>query len=173
MALAWDAPAADAGSVTGYRVLRRRPNQGENQLLVWKSDTGTTETTYRDGYAQTHGEYYVYRVRALRGDEYSKMSNFVDVRRPEAAPETTEWAPSNLKGQLYAEIELGEEEPTPTQVKLTWDAHGRGRRVGQGLRGAAGRRATASTPPWCPTPAPRRPATPTPPPRRERPTPTG
>ena len=49
----------------------------------------------------------MYRVRALRGDEYSKMSNRVDVRRPEAAPETTAWAPSNLEAQLYAEIALG------------------------------------------------------------------
>ena len=79
--LAWDAPAADADSVTGYRVVRRRPNQGENEWLVWKWDTGSTETTYRDGYARTHGEYYMYRVRALRGDDYSKMSNRVDVRR--------------------------------------------------------------------------------------------
>ena len=31
VALAWDAPPADADSVTGYRVVRRRPNQGENE----------------------------------------------------------------------------------------------------------------------------------------------
>ena len=123
--LAWDAPAADADSVTGYRVVRRRPNQGENEWLVWKWDTGSTETTYRDGYARTHGEYYVYRVRALRGDDYSKMSNRVDVRRPEATPQTTEWAPSNLKAQMYFEVALGEEGVT-TQVKLTWDAPAEG-----------------------------------------------
>ena len=58
VALAWDAPPADADSVTGYRVVRHRPNQGENEWVVWKWDTGSTETTYRDGYAQTHGEYY-------------------------------------------------------------------------------------------------------------------
>ena len=63
----------------------------------------------------------MYRVRALRGDEYSKMSNRVDVRRPEAAPETTAWAPSNLEALVYAEVTLGEEGVT-TQVKLTWDA---------------------------------------------------
>ena len=125
VALAWDAPPADADSVTGYRVVRRRPNQGENEWVVWKWDTGSTETTYRDGYAQTHGEYYMYRVRALRGDDYSKLSNRVDVRRPEAAPQTTAWAPSNLQAQLYGEIALGEEEPT-TQVKLTWDAPAEG-----------------------------------------------
>ena len=125
VALAWDAPAADADSVTGYRVVRRRPNQGEKEWVVWKWNTGSTETTYRDGYAQTHGEYYMYRVRALRGDDYSKLSNRVDVRRPEAAPQTTAWAPSNLQAQLYGEIALGEEEPT-TQVKLTWDAPAEG-----------------------------------------------
>ena len=119
--LTWDAPAADADSVTGYRVLRRLPNQGENEWLVWTWDTGSTETAYKDGYAQTLGEYYMYRVRALRGDEYSKMSNRVDVRRPEAAPETTAWAPSNLEALVYAEVTLGEEGVT-TQVKLTWDA---------------------------------------------------
>ena len=120
--LTWDAPAADADGVTGYRVLRRLPNQGENEWLVWKWDTGSTETTHKDGYAQTLGEYYMYRVRALRGDEYSRMTNRVGVRRPEAAPETTAWAPSNLEAQLYAEIALGEEEEPTTKVKLTWDA---------------------------------------------------
>ena len=107
--LAWDAPAAAADSVTGYRAVRRRPNQGENEWLVWKWDTGSTETTYRDGYAQTHGEYYMYRVRALRGDDYSKMSNRVDVRRPQATPQTAEWAPSNLQAQMHFEVALGEE----------------------------------------------------------------
>ena len=123
--LAWDAPAADADSVTGYRVVRRRPNQGENEWLVWKWDTGSTETTYRDGYAQTHGEFYMYRVRALRGDDYSKMSNRVDVRRPQATPQMAEWAPSNLVAQMYFEVALGEEGVT-TQVKLTWDAPAEG-----------------------------------------------
>ena len=123
--LTWDAPAADADSVTGYRVVRRRPNQGENEWLVWKWDTGSTETAYKDGYAQTHGEYYMYRVRALRGDDYSKMSNRVDVRRPEAAPETTAWAPSNLEALVYGEVTLGEEGVT-TNVGLTWDAPAEG-----------------------------------------------
>ena len=123
--LAWDVPAAAADSVTGYRVVRRRPNQGENEWLVWKWDTGSTETTYKDGYAQTHGEYYMYRVRALRGDDYSKMSNRVDVRRPETTPQTAEWAPSNLQAQMYFEVALGEEGVT-TQVKLTWDAPAEG-----------------------------------------------
>ena len=123
--LAWDAPAADADSVTGYRVVRRRPDQGENQWLVWKWDTGSTETSYRDGYARTHGDYYMYRVRALRGDDYSKMSNRVDVRRPQATPQTAEWAPSNLKALVsgsntideHGNIQVGDD-----TVQLSWDA---------------------------------------------------
>ena len=63
--LTWDAPATDADSVTGYKVLRRRPNQGENELLVLKWDTRTTETTYKDGHARTHGEYYGYSEQGL------------------------------------------------------------------------------------------------------------
>ena len=136
--LAWDAPAADADSVTGYRVVRRRPNQGENEWLVWKWDTGSTETAYRDGYAQTHGEFYMYRVRALRGDDYSKMSNRVDVRRPQATPQTAEWAPSNLQAQMYFEVALGEDGVT-TQVKLTWDAPAEG---AEWVRGYEVQRAT-------------------------------
>ena len=123
--LTWNAPAADADSVTGYRVLRRLPDQGENEWLVWQWDTGSAETAYKDGYAQTLGEYYMYRVRALRGDDYSKMSNRVDVRRPQATPQTTEWAPSNLEALVYAEVTLGEEGVT-TQVRLTWDAPAEG-----------------------------------------------
>ena len=92
---------------------------------MWKWDTGSTETTYKDGYAQTLGEYYVYRVRALRGDEYSRMTNCVEVRRPEAAPETTAWAPSNLEALVYGEVTLGEEGVT-TKVRLTWDAPAEG-----------------------------------------------
>ena len=138
--LAWDAPAADADSVTGYRVVRRLPNQGQTEWVVWKWDTGSTETAYRDGYAQTHGEFYMYRVRALRGDDYSKMSNRVDVRRPGAAPATTEWAPSDLKALMSISITIDEHGNFQTgddTINLTWDAPAEGRRVGQGLRGRA------------------------------------
>ena len=127
--LAWDAPAADAGSVTGYRVVRRRPDQGEKEWLVWKWDTGSTETSYRDGYARTHGEFYMYRVRALRGDDYSKMSNRVDVRWPEATPETTEWAPSNLRVLVSGSVTIDEQGNLQTgddTVQLTWDAPAEG-----------------------------------------------
>ena len=44
--LSWEAP--DDDSVTGYRILRRRPTQGEATLLVYVSDTGSTTTTWTD-----------------------------------------------------------------------------------------------------------------------------
>ncbi len=42
--LSWEAP--DDESVTGYRILRRRPDQGETELLAHVSDTGTADTAY-------------------------------------------------------------------------------------------------------------------------------
>ena len=87
--LSWDAPAADAGSVTGYEVLRRQPRQGENTLLVYVADTGSTDTSYTDANANEPGELYVYRVKALRGGEKSGRSNYVNVDIPEAEPELT------------------------------------------------------------------------------------
>ena len=40
--LEWDAP--DDPTVTGYQVLRRRPQKGEPSLLVHEEDTGSTDT---------------------------------------------------------------------------------------------------------------------------------
>ena len=89
VALSWDAPAEDAGSVTGYEVLRRQPRQGENTLLVYVADTGSTDTSYTDAAATEPGELYVYGVKALRGGEKSGRSNYVNVDIPEAEPEPT------------------------------------------------------------------------------------
>ncbi len=41
--LSWDAPAEDAGSVTGYEVLRR-PLNGKDTLGILAADTGNTDT---------------------------------------------------------------------------------------------------------------------------------
>ena len=80
---------------------------------------------------------------------------------PKTTPQTAEWAPSNLQAQMYFEVALGEEGVT-SQVKLTWDASGRGRPNGSGATRCSGPPATAASPPWQPTPAPRTPPTPTP-----------
>ena len=65
MALSWTAPTEDAGSVTGYEVLRA---QGEAELTTLEADTGNTDTAYTDETAIEAGETYAYQVKALRGE---------------------------------------------------------------------------------------------------------
>ena len=114
VALSWDAPAEDAGSVTGYEVLRRQPRQGENTLLVYVADTGSTDTSYTDAAANEPGELYVYGVKALRGGEKSGRSNHVNVDIPEPTPESTPSAPAQPTGLNAA--------ATHDSVALAWDA---------------------------------------------------
>ena len=72
VALAWDAPAADAESVTGYEILRA---VGDGDLATLVADTGSADTTYTDDTATEAGESYAYRVKALRGEEASQPSD--------------------------------------------------------------------------------------------------
>ncbi len=69
--LGWVAPAQEAGSITGYRILRG-PRASELSALV--EDTGSTDTTYTDATAILPSGYYQYRVLALRGDEEGRPS---------------------------------------------------------------------------------------------------
>ena len=85
--LNWDAPAQDAASVTGYEILRRRPRQGEETLTIFVADTGSTATTHVDGTANEPGQRYVYRVKALRGEEKSRWSNYARIDLPGQAGE--------------------------------------------------------------------------------------
>ena len=91
--LSWNAPAEDAESVTGYQILRRLPRQGEPRPTVYVADTGSTTTTYTDTDATAVGEQYNYRVKALRGDVASEMSNLgrvgIQVHDSTATPEPT------------------------------------------------------------------------------------
>ena len=82
MTLNGDAPAQDAASVTGYEILRRRPRQGEETLTIFVADTGSTATTHVDGTANEPGQLYVYRVKALRGEEKSRWSNYARIDLP-------------------------------------------------------------------------------------------
>ena len=88
MLLSWDAPAQDAESVSGYRIMRRDPDFRRN-LRVLVNDTGDTETTYTDT-TVANGRRYIYRVHALRGDEVSGESDAARKRysRPVAATPT-------------------------------------------------------------------------------------
>ena len=119
--LTWDAPASDAASVTGYEILRRRPNDGEAALTTLVADTGNAETGYTDDSANEPGVRYTYRVRALRDGEQSKVSNYAridlpddyaqDTPEPEEEPSPEALAPSGLT----AAVEGG-------GVALSWTA---------------------------------------------------
>ena len=74
--LSWDAP--DDDSVTGYQILRRRPQMGEDTLLVYVDDTGSTATTFIDTEV-TAGVRHVYRVKAINAAGLSQRSNYARV----------------------------------------------------------------------------------------------
>ena len=89
MSLSWDAPEAEAGGgeVSGYRVLRRRPEQGERYLSVLVSHTGSAQTSYLDESAAVGGELFVYRVVALSGGVAGARSGPARVRYEAPEPE--------------------------------------------------------------------------------------
>ena len=72
--LSWDAP--DDDSVTGYKILRRRPPMGEHSLQEFVQDTGSTSTTYTDTDV-TAGIRHVYRVKAINDAGVGAWSNYV------------------------------------------------------------------------------------------------
>ena len=86
--LSWTAPAEDAGSVTGYEVLRRKPFDDESTLATLVPDTESTATTYTDATATEAGKRYTYRVKALRSSQTSDQSNYayIDLPADYAAP---------------------------------------------------------------------------------------
>ena len=73
--LNWQAPDDD---ITGYLILRRRPYEGENTLLVYVADTGSTATTFTDTNV-TAGTQHVYRVKAINDAGAGNQSNYVNV----------------------------------------------------------------------------------------------
>ena len=78
VALAWDTPAEDTASVTGYRVLCA---QGGAASSILVADTESTDTAYTDSTTES-GETYAYRVKALRGEAASPESNVAEVELP-------------------------------------------------------------------------------------------
>ena len=74
--LTWEAP--DDDSVTGYLILRRRPHEGEETLLVYVENTGSTATTFTDTDV-TAGTQHVYRVKAINDAGAGEQSNYVNV----------------------------------------------------------------------------------------------
>ena len=82
--LDWEAPRARAAEISGYQILRRRPDAGEARLLILVADTGSVITSYLDASATERGVEYLYRVKARRGDELSGWTN--NVRLTYSAP---------------------------------------------------------------------------------------
>ena len=74
--LSWTAPEDD--SVTGYQVLRRRPQWGETDLEVYVDDTGSPAATYTDTNTSEYTR-YVYRVKARNAAGLSVWSNYVRI----------------------------------------------------------------------------------------------
>ena len=124
--LNWDAPAEDAESVTGYQVLRRRPLNGESKPLVHVADTGSTATTYTDGDATVAGDQYNYRVKALRGNQKSRMSNLAKVILPDSASTPTPTPEPTPTGSSECDVPpasvSSELSSDSSAVALTWVA---------------------------------------------------
>ena len=110
--LSWEEPVADADSVTGYEILRRRPGRGEAELRTLVADTDSTETVYEDRTANEPGVLYAYRVKALRGAVKSVQSNFVNFVSAGDAPGSPAGVPRLLmEGEMrvgYVRDELWE-----------------------------------------------------------------
>lgn len=69
--LSWTAPE---GGTDGYRILRRRPQLGEETLKKLVENTGSSATSYTDSNVAVEDEEYIYRVLALLNGEKSKRS---------------------------------------------------------------------------------------------------
>ena len=106
--LSWTAPTE--GTATGYRILRRRPEEGENRLLVYVSDTGSTATTWTDE-TVADGVEYVYRVKAISDSAVSASSSKITIRWEALVPD----APSGLSGSVESDgVELSWTAPSGT-----------------------------------------------------------
>ena len=89
--LTWAAPSGIEG-VTGYRIVRKRPD-GEKYVQVVVSDTGSTNTTWTDTNVND-GVRYKYGVKGIKSDQLGKRTALVAIvyDQPVTQPE----APTDL-----------------------------------------------------------------------------
>ena len=121
--LSWTAPAQDAESVDGYEILRRRPFEGESALATLVADTESTATAYTDATANEAGVRYVYRVKALRGDEVSLWSNFDRIDLPaDYVPDPTPTPEPEVASEDLAPTGLSASLVEGGGVALSWAA---------------------------------------------------
>ena len=103
--LSWDAPNDD--TVTGYRILRRKPTEGENTLLVHVNDTGSTATEYTDRDV-TPDVRHTYRVKAINAVGISRRSDYVRVT-PTQPAEPSQNSPATGRPTIGGTVQVGEE----------------------------------------------------------------
>ena len=102
--LSWEAP--DDDSVKGYRILRRRPEEGEKTLLVHVNDTGSTATEYTDSDV-TLDVLHVYGVKAINAAGLSDRSNLVNVT-PGQPAEPAQNSPAQRAPVITGTAQVGE-----------------------------------------------------------------
>ena len=81
--VSWSAPTEDAETVTGYKVLRKA--QGVDTSLTVVAEV--TATSWVDIDATEAGQEYRYRIKAVRGDDVSRVSRKATVVRSEKLAE--------------------------------------------------------------------------------------
>ena len=104
--LTWEAPAADAASVTGYRITRTHIGANGGADVTDEIETGSTDLSYLDAAANIEGATYTYQLTALREGVASEATSAITV--------TYLWAslaPTNLRATITAD-----------GVLLEWDA---------------------------------------------------
>ena len=115
--LAWDAPTSDAATVTGYRIRRRLPDEGETRCTTLAADTGSAETTYTDLTANSDGTRYEYRIKALWDNGRSRRSNTAEaVGQAESTEE-----PGEVIGTSLEYVSPPEPEPVISQQQESLD----------------------------------------------------
>ena len=77
--LAWDAPAADAALVSGYRISRTHIGAKGGEDVTDEIETGSADLSYLDAAANIEGAIYGYHVSALRDGLASEASSDVTV----------------------------------------------------------------------------------------------
>ena len=113
--LDWDAPAENAGAVTGYQVLRRDPNNDAvGVFTAIENNTGDTATSYTDTSANQAGKSYTYRVKAWRGDALSAWSNYARVNLPAEPTPTPTPTPTATPIPTATPTPTATPAPTPT-----------------------------------------------------------
>ena len=101
---------SDDDGVTGYRIQRRKPEEGESTLRTYVFDTGSSAKAWTDTRG-LDGVRYVYRVHAINDEGVGGRSNVANIRYEEPAPAGVPAAPTNLRGTVVSE-----------GVRLAWGA---------------------------------------------------